>query len=271
MSMEWVRLWLEMPNDPKWRTVARRAKAEVPQVISVYVCMMTNAAASDNRGTLDGWDDEDVAMLLDMEPETVSAIREAMQGKVLDGEYLTGWEKRQPKREDSSADRTSRYREKQRATRGDAPVTQCDAVVTRGDAPETETETETDSDKETEKETDRQTTAEGAGETQVTSVSRSSSGLRLPESVLEALTAYPEHWGPALVLNLAAAKNPPRNVERYCFGMLKNWASGDGTPPVPPLPSAARETPAEPAPWAGQKLESMAARKRKEREAVAHV
>jgi hypothetical protein len=262
--MEWVRLWLEMPNDPKWRTVARRAKAEVPQVISVYVCMMTNAAASDDRGTLDGWDDEDVAMLLDMEPETVSAIRVAMQGKVLDGEYLTGWEKRQPKREDSSADRTSRYREKQRATRGDAPVTQCDASVTRSDAPETET----DSDKETDKETDRLTTAERVEEAQVASVGRSSSGLRLPEAVIEALAAYPEHWGPALVLNLAAAKNPPRNVERYCFGMLKNWASGDGTPPVPPMPSVPRETPAEPAPWEGQKLESMAARKRKAREEV---
>lgn len=113
----WVRLWEDMPTDPKWRVIARRSGRPIAEVLSVFCFMLTNAGGSRERGTLDGWNDEDVGAALDMEPEHVAAIRDAMQGKTLDGGRLTGWERRQPKRErddDKSTERVQAFRERQR-------------------------------------------------------------------------------------------------------------------------------------------------------------
>ena len=77
----WVRLWNDMPTDPKWRVIARRAGRPLSEVIAVFVFMMTNAGANaTERGELSNWSDEDVAAALDTEAEHVAAIREAMQG-----------------------------------------------------------------------------------------------------------------------------------------------------------------------------------------------
>lgn len=134
---DWVRLWHDMPTDPKWRVIARRSGQPLTAVLSVFVFMMTNASANaDERGTMVSWDHEDVAAALDIEPEAVAAILEAMQGKVVEGHRLTGWEKRQPKREDASAERVAKHR----AAKRDAEKRD----VTQSNAPETETETEID-------------------------------------------------------------------------------------------------------------------------------
>lgn len=113
----WCRLWDDMPTDPKWRVVSRRCGRPVHQIISVFCVMMTNASTSQTRGTLSSWDDEVVAVSLDMEESEVAAIREAMQGKVLSGNELMGWEKRQPKREDPSSERVKAFREREAATK----------------------------------------------------------------------------------------------------------------------------------------------------------
>jgi hypothetical protein len=113
----WVRLWEDMPTDPKWRVIARRSGRPIAEVLSVFCFMLTNAGASRERGTLDGWNDEDVGAALDMDAEHVAAIREAMQGKTLDGDRLTGWDRRQAKREredDNSTERVKAHRERKR-------------------------------------------------------------------------------------------------------------------------------------------------------------
>ena len=145
----WVRLWEDMPTDPKWRVIARRSSRSVPEVVAVFVLMMTNAEAS--TGALDGWDDEDAAAALDMDPEAVSAIRRAMEGKVTDGGVLSGWSKRQPKRpDDTSTDRVRAFRERKKADETQVkrdetePETRCNAPDKNRE------ETDTDSDTETE-------------------------------------------------------------------------------------------------------------------------
>ena len=45
--MMWVRLWADMPNDPKWRTIARVSKQKIGDVMAVFVHMMTNASQAD--------------------------------------------------------------------------------------------------------------------------------------------------------------------------------------------------------------------------------
>lgn len=116
MANPWFRVWAEMVNDPKWRTIARKSGQKIGDVIAVYLHMLTCASNAEDRGHTEGWCDEDVATALDIDTEQVEAIREAMQGRVLDGDYLTGWEKRQPKREredDTAAERKRQQRERE--------------------------------------------------------------------------------------------------------------------------------------------------------------
>ena len=44
---------------------------------------------------------EDLASALDVTDEQIVNVIDAMQGRVLDGDALTGWDNRQPKREDA--------------------------------------------------------------------------------------------------------------------------------------------------------------------------
>jgi hypothetical protein len=116
--MSWVRLWREMPMDPKWRVIARRSGRSIAEVIAIFAFMLVNAGEpAGERGVLNGWSDEDIAAALDMEAEAVAAIRAAMQGKVLDGDRLTGWDRRQPKREDGAAERARAWRENRKLER----------------------------------------------------------------------------------------------------------------------------------------------------------
>lgn len=135
----WVRLWDDMPTDPKWRVVSRRSGRPITEVIAVFVFMMTTADPT--TGALDGWDDEDVGAALDIDAEAVSAIRDAMQGKTIEDGKLSGWERRQPKRQDdNSTDRVRAFRERKRSDE-----TQVKRTETHGNAPEKiREETETD-------------------------------------------------------------------------------------------------------------------------------
>lgn len=109
--MSWVRLWHDMPTDPKWRSIARKSGQPLACVIAVFNFVMINASTNAaDRGSLSGWDNEDVASALDMSAADVEAIVSAMQGKVLDGSRLTGWEKKQPLREDNDFRRTPEWR-----------------------------------------------------------------------------------------------------------------------------------------------------------------
>lgn len=119
---EWVRLWHDMPSDPKWRSIARKASASIAEVIAVFNFVMVNASANANeRGRTHNLFADDLASALDMEEVRIEAILGAMTGKVLDSDgRLTGWEKRQPKREDNSAERAKKWRHERKRTQANA-------------------------------------------------------------------------------------------------------------------------------------------------------
>ena len=98
-TMTWLRLWHDMPNDPKWRTVARVSKQPISLVLSVFLHLMVDASRNVTRGHA-SVTHEDLASALDCDEQQISAILDAMQGRVLDGMRLLGWDARQPKRED---------------------------------------------------------------------------------------------------------------------------------------------------------------------------
>lgn len=140
MASPWCRLWADMPNDPKWRTIARASGQRIGDVIAVYVHMMTCASSQPNaneRGRTLGWRDEDVANALDLETEQIAAIRSAMQDRVLDDDYLKGWDRRQSVREDEgAAARAKAFREREKAAKLAADEATANAARTQPNASE---------------------------------------------------------------------------------------------------------------------------------------
>ena len=107
-------------------------------VIALFTHLMLEANEAEERGRLDGLNIEDAASALDCDEEAVEAILAAMQGRVIEDGGLSGWDKRQPKREDagnsasgakSAADRKREQRARGRRT--SRKVTRCHDVSRR--------------------------------------------------------------------------------------------------------------------------------------------
>jgi len=116
MNHPWLRLWTDMPNDPKWRTIARVSGQSIGNVMAVYLHVLVDASNATERGRTQP-NSEDIATALDVSTECVQSILEAMQGRVMDGEIVCGWAKRQPAREDGSAERAKAWREAQKQSK----------------------------------------------------------------------------------------------------------------------------------------------------------
>ncbi|MEQ5110202.1 DnaT-like ssDNA-binding domain-containing protein [Providencia vermicola] len=147
-TYKWLRLWHDMPNDPKWRTISRASKQPIALVQAIYIHLLVDASQNvtkchdvSQRGHVTVTI-EDLASALDVENEQIEAVLNAMQGRVLDGSKITGWESRQPKKEDlgnaetgakSAAQRKREQRERERIQReeeqnknaGHEDVTKC--------------------------------------------------------------------------------------------------------------------------------------------------
>lgn len=85
-------------------------------MLAVYLHLLVDASTNaTERGRTQSLTSEDIASALDVDPTEIEPILEAMQGRLLDGDRILGWEKRQPKREDGSADRARLWRLEQAA------------------------------------------------------------------------------------------------------------------------------------------------------------
>ena len=150
----WLRLWHDMPNDPKWRTIARISSQPIALVQATYLHLLVTASRNVTRGHVDVTN-EDLASALDVTEDAIASIIDAMQGRVIEGSMLSGWEKRQPAREDAigiengaktAAERKRTQRERERAVAVDGEGYAMSRNVTQCHAPETETETETETE-----------------------------------------------------------------------------------------------------------------------------
>lgn len=115
MANQWLRLWHDMPNDPKWRTIAKASGQSIGDVISVFLHILVDASANaSERGKTQSINAEDIASALDIDSAAVLAIIGAMEGRVIEGNAVLGWEKRQPQKEDGAAERARAWREEQK-------------------------------------------------------------------------------------------------------------------------------------------------------------
>ncbi len=111
--MDWLRWHHGTANDPKWRVIAKISGVSIGNVIAIWSTLLESASQNaENRGTLSGWNPEDVGAQLDLETCQVEAVYNIMQTRTLAGNKLTAWDKRNPKREreDSSTERVQRHR-----------------------------------------------------------------------------------------------------------------------------------------------------------------
>lgn len=146
--MEWWRCKHGAPYDPKWRAVAARAGAGVRpgDVWAVFTALCDRASQADDRGSLDGFDAEDVAAGLGYELAQVEAITGALKARgLIDDERVTTWEKHQPKREDDGA--TQRKRDQRARERDHEPSQPASHDVTPSHDREEKTRLDTDSEK----------------------------------------------------------------------------------------------------------------------------
>jgi hypothetical protein len=121
-GIDWFRWHHGSVNDPKFGLVAKKAGARVGDVIAVWALVLEQASASTERGTFSAIDHEATDFLLGADEGTTERILEAMQARsLIDGDRVTRWEDRQPKRErvDTTAaerKRAQRERDSERDT-----------------------------------------------------------------------------------------------------------------------------------------------------------
>lgn len=146
MANSWLRLWHDMPNDPKWRTIAKISGQSISLVQAVYLQLLVSASqnpVTDETGVtlhVVTVTNEDIASALDVTVSNVDSVTDAMQGRVLNGNTISGWDKRQApsvnhrnpgKPAKSGAQRVREYRERKKRE------AQSSAVVTQGNVTET--------------------------------------------------------------------------------------------------------------------------------------
>ena len=144
-GISWWRSWHGAPTDHKWPVIAARSGVKVGIVSAIAWALMDYASQQPERGSVAGFDPEEYAVYSGFEEVEIVAVIQAMTDKgIISNGNLSNWEKRQPKREDDSAERVREFRAKKRN-------------VTQGNAPEKEEDTDKESDKDTDKDIEKKT------------------------------------------------------------------------------------------------------------------
>lgn len=139
-GIDWFRWHHGSVTDPKFQLVARRAGASLPDVLAVWAFVLETASANCDRGQIGEIDSEALDCLFNF-PNTETRTADILaafetRGLIANG-AVAAWEKRQPKREDETAnDRKRRQREREHEGAMSRNVTQSHVGVTQGHARE---------------------------------------------------------------------------------------------------------------------------------------
>lgn len=113
-GIDWFRWHHGSVTDPKFGLIAKKAGARVSDVIAVWAYVLENASAEADRGSIGELDFDSIDFLFGLEDGQAARIVDSMtqRGLIVDGR-IASWDKRQPKREDSTAaDRKRLQRER---------------------------------------------------------------------------------------------------------------------------------------------------------------
>lgn len=120
--MDWYRRYHGTCTDPKLEKVARRAGLPRAFAIAAWDAVLEYASAQGERGSVDGLDGEEIAIMIGCDTETGETLHETFHAlhMIQDGR-VAAWEKRQFD-SDSSTDRVRRYRDRKRQEPSINPV-----------------------------------------------------------------------------------------------------------------------------------------------------
>jgi hypothetical protein len=149
MATQWLRLWHELPTDPKFKVVSKISKQPISLVLATYIFLLVDASQSVKRGVTQ-CDAETISSALDCEIDQIEKILEAMQTRLIDGNLIKNWDKRQVVREDDySYERVKNHRVKLKSMDKSFDMkrkeTQRNAMK-RNETLDTDTDTQTDQD-----------------------------------------------------------------------------------------------------------------------------
>lgn len=115
--MEWLRWYHGAVSDDKWPLIARKSGQNVAVVIAVWAALLECASQADGRGSIDGFDAESIDALLQLDDGATQSVIDALSSgkrpRIVDG-HIVNWTKRQPVREDGSAERSREWRERKK-------------------------------------------------------------------------------------------------------------------------------------------------------------
>ena len=114
--MEWFRWYSGATTDPKFLVVSRLSGQNVAAVLAVWAMLLERASDASIRGDASGFDCDGADALLGLEDGAACTIVKVMEARgLLTNGRVTNWSKRQPKREDDSAERVREHRARKRA------------------------------------------------------------------------------------------------------------------------------------------------------------
>jgi hypothetical protein len=116
MANQWFRSWHGAPTNPKWGLIGRKVNLPHGMVFAIAWALFDRASQAEERGSIDGYDAEELAYVMGCDAEDIDAVVSAMRDKgMIEGQSVSSWEKHQPKREDGAAERAKAYREREKA------------------------------------------------------------------------------------------------------------------------------------------------------------
>lgn len=108
---DWWRSHHGAPKDTKWRIIGRIAGVPHGNVAAVAWLLLDYASQANERGSITGYDIDELAEDCGYERDCVARILAAMEEKgFLQDGRISAWDRRQPKREDDSAERVRLHR-----------------------------------------------------------------------------------------------------------------------------------------------------------------
>lgn len=115
MAANWWRSWHGGPTDPKWLAVAQRTQTNAGTVSAIIWSLLDHASQAHPRGSVASFDVESYAAFSGFPAATIQSVLGALRDKnIIKSDAFASWDKRQPKREDGSAERNRRWRERKR-------------------------------------------------------------------------------------------------------------------------------------------------------------
>lgn len=131
-GIDWFRWHHGSVTDPKFQLVARKAGASLPDVLAVWAYLLERASSAEFRGCFGEIDCEAVDCLFGFDDGVTDSVMGQMVARQLIADQcVIAWDKRQPKREDETAnDRKRRQREREH----EAQIAEMSRAVTQGHA-----------------------------------------------------------------------------------------------------------------------------------------